>query len=99
MMPIIRQTLNNYAQLGPAASFSGPVVRGDVGTIRLHLQSLRKTPEARRAYAALIGAATEYLPARNAAEIRELLDGVIPGKIRRNARRKRPATKHSTRRS
>jgi predicted short-subunit dehydrogenase-like oxidoreductase (DUF2520 family) len=99
MMPIIRQTLNNYAELGPAASFSGPGVRGDVETIRLHLQSLKKTPEAKRAYAALILAATEYLPTRNAVEIRKLFVGVNPERTRRSAQRKRPATKRSTRRS
>ena len=29
MLPIVRQTLANYAKLGPAGAFSGPIVRGD----------------------------------------------------------------------
>ena len=84
MLPIIRQTLKNYAELGPAA-FSGPVVRGDVETIALHLKSLRKLPDAKQAYAALIRAATEYLPAKNVGAIRRMLEESTPKKTRRSA--------------
>lgn len=64
MMPIIRQTLANYAMLGPAGSFSGPIVRGDVTTIRQHLKALAKAPAFRNVYVALAKAALEYLPSR-----------------------------------
>jgi len=74
MMPIIRQTLENYLQLGPAAAFSGPIVRGDVETIRLHLRTLSKIPEAKNVYAGLARAALEYLPARRKRELRKLLE-------------------------
>jgi predicted short-subunit dehydrogenase-like oxidoreductase (DUF2520 family) len=73
MLPIIRQTLANYAQLGPAESFSGPIVRGDAETIRLHLRSLAKAPAAKDAYLALARAALKYLPSQRKRELQKLL--------------------------
>jgi len=73
MMPIIRQTLANYAQLGPADAFSGPIVRGDVATVRVHLQSIAKTLAAKDAYLVLARAALEYLPSPRKRELRKLL--------------------------
>ncbi len=69
MLPIIYQTLRNYQKLGPAAAFSGPIVRGDVETIRAHLQVLAKAPSAKRAYVALARAALDFLPSRNRGKI------------------------------
>lgn len=74
MFPIIRQTLRNYEKLGPAAAFSGPVVRGDVQTIRAHLNALSKVPAAKSAYAALARAALDFLPNHNRRQIVQLLD-------------------------
>ena len=73
MMPIIRQTLQNYLKLGPADAFSGPIVRGDIETIRWHLGALAKAPAARQAYVALAKSALEYLPSQNKRKIREVL--------------------------
>ena len=42
-LPIVRQTLENYACLGPRHSFSGPIIRGDVETVAKHLAVLRKS--------------------------------------------------------
>ena len=39
--PIFRQTVANYFEHGPAGAFSGPLVRGDVETVRRHLEVLR----------------------------------------------------------
>ncbi len=64
MIPILLQTLVNYATYDAASAFSGPVIRGDVETIRKHLRILRKTPVAREVYKALAHAALEYLPAK-----------------------------------
>ena len=47
-LPIIQQTLANYSRLGPALSFSGPLVRGDAETVAKHLAALKKHPEAAR---------------------------------------------------
>ncbi len=49
----LRQTLANYAKLGPAASFSGPIVRGDAHVVGKHMKELKKIPEAREVYLAL----------------------------------------------
>ena len=53
MLPILRQTLANYARLGAAASFSGPIARGDVETVGKHLKVLLEVPEVREIYVAL----------------------------------------------
>ncbi len=71
--PILRKTLENYVAVGAAAAFSGPLVRGDLGTIRKHLDVLKKVPRAREVYSALARAAVEKLPVRNRAQLRRLL--------------------------
>lgn len=73
MMPIVLQTIENYAKLGPAKAFTGPIVRGDIETIELHLEALKKQPAAKRAYVALAEAALEYLPNRNNKKLKKLL--------------------------
>jgi predicted short-subunit dehydrogenase-like oxidoreductase (DUF2520 family) len=73
MLPILQQTLANYAALDAAGSFSGPIVRGDVETIRRHLRLLRKVPAAREVYAALARAAVLYLPGKR----KQLVRGVL----------------------
>lgn len=64
MIPILQQTLENYAALDAASAFSGPIVRGDVDTVKRHLKVL-KTPETRDVYLSLARAALRYLPAKN----------------------------------
>ncbi len=73
MRPIVAQTLKNYLEKGSAAAFSGPLIRGDVETIRKHLDALRAVPDVRAAYVALVRCALEALPVRRAGEIAELL--------------------------
>ena len=77
-LPILRKTLENYAAFGPAQSFSGPIVRGDVGTVRGHLRALKKVPELREVYAALARVALCHLPS----EDRRGLEKVLKGKGR-----------------
>lgn len=72
-LPILRQTLTNYAKLGAARAFSGPIVRGDAPVVRQHLQELKKVPEARAVYIALARAGLRYLPAVNRKELEKLL--------------------------
>ena len=67
--PLLRQTLNNYLEHGAAAAFSGPLVRGDVATVRRHLEALRKTPQAREVYVSLARAAVKFLPVKNRAGV------------------------------
>jgi len=75
MLPIVRQTLANYAKLGPAGAFSGPIVRGDAQVIRKHMKELKKVPGATDVYLALARAGFRYLPVRNRKELEKLLPG------------------------
>ena len=51
VLPLIRGTLNNLGNLGVGAALTGPIARGDVDTVRLHLARL--SPEDRALYCAL----------------------------------------------
>ncbi len=73
MLPILRQTLANYAKLGPAAAFSGPIVRGDSRVVHKHVKELRKIPGAKDVYLALARAGLRYLPTRNRRELEKVL--------------------------
>ncbi len=54
LLPLMRQTLENFERLGPRASWTGPVFRGDYVTVARHVAALRRFPrEYRSAYAAL----------------------------------------------
>ena len=70
MLPILNQTLANYATLGPAKAFSGPIVRGDAEVCARQLAALKRIPEARRVYLALALSALRFLPTKNRAELR-----------------------------
>jgi predicted short-subunit dehydrogenase-like oxidoreductase (DUF2520 family) len=74
MLPIVEQTLANYLKLGPAGSFSGPIVRGDAAIIREHLRTLKKLPLAGGVYRALARASLRYLPVRHRKALNELLE-------------------------
>jgi predicted short-subunit dehydrogenase-like oxidoreductase (DUF2520 family) len=41
MRPLIEGTLSNIARMGPAKALTGPIARGDTGTIQRHLQALK----------------------------------------------------------
>jgi predicted short-subunit dehydrogenase-like oxidoreductase (DUF2520 family) len=74
-LPIMRQTLANYSRLGPAQSFSGPLIRGDAETVAKHLAALKKHPGAREVYLALARAALRGLPVQNRESLSRLLRG------------------------
>jgi len=73
MIPILLQTLANYAAFGAAGGFSGPIVRGDVDTVKRHLRVLRGTPAA-EVYSALARAALQYLPVKHKNSLKRILD-------------------------
>jgi predicted short-subunit dehydrogenase-like oxidoreductase (DUF2520 family) len=83
--PLLRQTLTNYLEHGAAASFSGPLVRGDVATVRSHLAALQRVPQAREAYVSLARAAIRFLPVKNKANIAKELAQPRSGKRSRKA--------------
>jgi predicted short-subunit dehydrogenase-like oxidoreductase (DUF2520 family) len=74
VLPILKQTLANYARLGAAGSFSGPIARGDVNTVRKHLNALRGIPAAREVYITLARAALRALPSKNRAALEKILE-------------------------
>jgi predicted short-subunit dehydrogenase-like oxidoreductase (DUF2520 family) len=73
MLPILRQTLANYERMGAPPSFSGPIARGDVETVKRHLKIVRGIPQACEVYLALARAALRDLPAKDRAELKALV--------------------------
>jgi len=73
MLPIVRQTLANYAALEPEQAFSGPIIRGDIETVERHLHTLRKLPVAREVYLSLARAAVAHLPGKNKIALEQAL--------------------------
>lgn len=73
MLPILRQTLENYARSGPKGAFSGPLVRGDAEVVRKHLSVLRKVPGAAEVYLALARSALRHIPVQERANLKRIL--------------------------
>jgi predicted short-subunit dehydrogenase-like oxidoreductase (DUF2520 family) len=74
MLPILQQTLANYARLGAPESFSGPIARGDLTTVETHLRILRRVQGVREVYVALARAALRELPAKNWKGLQKILE-------------------------
>lgn len=54
LLPLMTGTLRNLATVGLPDALTGPIARGDVGTVRQHLEALRAAPgDLVRLYAAL----------------------------------------------
>lgn len=45
MIPLMQHTLDNISKSGPAGALTGPVERGDIHTVKKHLNSLKDQPE------------------------------------------------------
>lgn len=73
MRPILLQTVGNYLQGGPSAAFSGPIKRGDLDTVRRHLENLKHVPGATEVYRALVKSALMDLPSAHKEELLSLL--------------------------
>ena len=73
MIPILLQTLANYASFGAPAAFSGPIVRGDVETVKKHLKVLKNRPTERDVYKAIARAALLYLPTKKSGKLKRIL--------------------------
>jgi predicted short-subunit dehydrogenase-like oxidoreductase (DUF2520 family) len=71
--PIVRATLDNFFLRGPGKSFSGPIARGDVQTIDLHLQALKPHPMLAGVYRSLALYALKTLPASGRKKLRSSL--------------------------
>ncbi len=54
LLPLIKGTVGNIERVGIPQALTGPIARGDVGTIRRHLEAIgRKVPELLPLYKAL----------------------------------------------
>lgn len=79
LLPLLQGTMRNIDALGVPAALTGPVVRGDAGTVARHLDALRDQPDARAAYLALSRLLVDLaedggrLPSDQAAKLREIL--------------------------
>lgn len=78
LLPLVQGTLSNAREHGLEAALTGPVVRGDVGTIKRHLETLQG--DNRAAYIAVIQAVAALAessgrtPAEKLQAIRDLID-------------------------
>lgn len=64
LLPLVRRTLDNVQSVGLPAALTGPVARGDEGSIARHRAALTPHPEALAAYDALTAAARSLLARR-----------------------------------
>jgi len=69
-LPLVRASVDNAAELGPAAALTGPVARGDLVTVARHLDALPASE--RDAYAAMAEQARR-LARRDDPDLRRLL--------------------------
>jgi predicted short-subunit dehydrogenase-like oxidoreductase (DUF2520 family) len=64
-LDLVRATVDNVADLGPAAALTGPAARGDWATIQRHLAALdRIDPDERAAYEAMVALARRLVDPR-----------------------------------
>jgi predicted short-subunit dehydrogenase-like oxidoreductase (DUF2520 family) len=73
LLPLMRQMLDNFEQLGPRESWTGPVSRGDFETVAKHTKALRSYPsEFNEAHAALALLASRVLSKNSAVASKQL---------------------------
>jgi predicted short-subunit dehydrogenase-like oxidoreductase (DUF2520 family) len=73
LLPLVRQTLNNFESVGPLAAWTGPLSRGDFSTIERHVKALADfEPEYLEAYKTLSRLTAEVLAAQPAAMVKQL---------------------------
>jgi predicted short-subunit dehydrogenase-like oxidoreductase (DUF2520 family) len=73
LLNLARQTLDNFERLGPRATWTGPLARGDFGTVEKHMAALRRLPrEYREVYASLTRLAVAMLAAQDTRTRRRL---------------------------
>jgi predicted short-subunit dehydrogenase-like oxidoreductase (DUF2520 family) len=75
LAPILRTTMDNILLQGPEAALTGPIRRGDIGTIATHLEALNSArPETKRLYVAAGLRTVAGLPSSKAEAIAKLLE-------------------------
>jgi predicted short-subunit dehydrogenase-like oxidoreductase (DUF2520 family) len=73
LLPLTRQTLDNFERVGPLAAWTGPLSRGDFSTIERHVKALADfKPEYLEAYKTLSRLTAEELAAQPGAMMKQL---------------------------
>jgi predicted short-subunit dehydrogenase-like oxidoreductase (DUF2520 family) len=73
LLPLTRQTLDNFESVGPLAAWTGPLSRGDFSTIEQHANALADfEPEYLEAYKTLSRLTAEVLAAQPGAMLKQL---------------------------
>jgi predicted short-subunit dehydrogenase-like oxidoreductase (DUF2520 family) len=70
LFPLLQGTLQNVNNLGLKGALTGPIVRGDVATVKKHLKALREYPGTREIYLALGKQALLMSAERGLAQVR-----------------------------
>lgn len=80
LLPLIEGTLNNVRKMGIPQALTGPLARGDLGTVRHHLAALKDLPEQLAVYQSLglytvdVARAKGTISAEQASALRSLLE-------------------------
>ncbi|MBI2861084.1 MAG: DUF2520 domain-containing protein [Chloroflexi bacterium] len=88
LLPLLRGTLNNIEAVGIPQCLTGPIARGDAGTVQKHLEALKGSPEIVHTYKELglqtipIALAKGKIDESQAQELRTLLDQIHQGEFR-----------------
>jgi predicted short-subunit dehydrogenase-like oxidoreductase (DUF2520 family) len=73
LLPLARQTLDNFESVGPLAAWTGPLSRGDFTTIEKHVKALGDfEPEYLEAYKTLSRLTADVLAAQPGAKLKQL---------------------------
>ena len=77
LLPLTRQTLDNFERIGPRAAWTGPMTRGDFSTLKRHAKALSSfPPEFPGAYKAVSRLAAAVLSDDSSALLQKL-DGIF----------------------
>jgi predicted short-subunit dehydrogenase-like oxidoreductase (DUF2520 family) len=73
LLPLVRQTLDNFESVGPLAAWTGPLSRGDFSTVDRHVEALQDyEPEYLEAYKGLSRLAARLLANEPGAMLKQL---------------------------
>lgn len=93
LLPLLKGTVNNLEYLGVPQALTGPIARGDIGTVRIHLNILQKTaPAVLTAYCELglqtipVALAKGGLRECQAKELEEILRETLKSNIEREVK-------------
>jgi predicted short-subunit dehydrogenase-like oxidoreductase (DUF2520 family) len=81
LLPLVQASLDNVEQLGPQQGLTGPIVRGDIGTVTAHIAALKSSRPELLPFYQLLGTKTvelaessARLPEEQAKKIKQLIN-------------------------